>query len=159
VLCLKRLSSHFTACCVLHCVFRVLLLFFHILPDVIIHDESKYENMCEKSFCTICTCSFLLYVFHVYMHKKTAYVHENMPLNLHVHMVFLMMKTWCLKCIEDTKNWIKQIKRKVCILLVMLHKYKFDLCTLIPLGKVFSCGVVSLSTLFFQNQLQQEVHL
>jgi hypothetical protein len=24
-------------------------IFFHIVPDVIIHDESKYENMCVKN--------------------------------------------------------------------------------------------------------------
>jgi hypothetical protein len=23
-------------------------IFFHLVPDVIIHDESKYENMCVK---------------------------------------------------------------------------------------------------------------
>jgi hypothetical protein len=36
----------------------------------------------------------------------------------------------------------------------MLHKYKFELCTLILLEKVSSYGVFSLSALFFQNQLQ-----
>jgi hypothetical protein len=28
---------------------------------------------------------------------------------LHVQMVFLMMNTWCLKHLEDTKNWIKTL--------------------------------------------------
>jgi len=43
----------------------------------------------------------------------------------------------------------------------MLHECKFDLCILILLGKVSSYGVVSLSALFFQNQLQAlgEEHL
>jgi len=30
-------------------------------------------------------------------------------------MVFLMMKTWCLKPVEDAKNWIKTLIWKVCI--------------------------------------------
>jgi len=30
-------------------------------------------------------------------------------------MVFLMMKTWCSKHVEDTKNWVKTLIRQVCI--------------------------------------------
>jgi len=35
-----------------------------------------------------------------------------------VQMVFLMMDTRCSKHVEDTKNWIKTLFLKLCILLV-----------------------------------------
>jgi len=52
----------------------------------------------------------------------TAYINAWKTYNkkLHVQLVFLMMNTWCSKHVEDTKNWIKTIILKVCILLVYI---------------------------------------
>jgi hypothetical protein len=45
-------------------------------------------------------------------------MHEKYTIKLRVQMVVLMMNTWCSKQVEETKNWIKTLIRKMCILLV-----------------------------------------
>jgi len=57
---------------------------------------------------TICVCSFLWYVFHSEITIQAFYCNfsmKNIPLKkLHVQIVFLLINTWCLEHVEDTKN-------------------------------------------------------
>jgi hypothetical protein len=60
-------------------------------------------------------------------------------------MVFLVMNTWCLKQVVDTKNWIKTLIWKVCILLVYVN------IVLISLDTVEQSGFSVYNTLFDSN--------